>query len=77
MTLKYVCIPVRMAITFKWDDEERVLTVCERQGSYMGIPDQRTFRIVIVSPDHGTGIKATKQIKKTVKYRGSEMKVVI
>ena len=64
-------------IAFKWDDKERILTICERQGSYTGMPDQRIFRIVVVSPDHGTGIKATKQIEKTVRYRGSEMKVVI
>jgi alpha-D-xyloside xylohydrolase len=63
-------------ILFEWDDEKKVLTINDRQGAFPEMLDQRTFRVVIVSPKHGTGIEVTEQPEKAVKYNGAEKKVV-
>ncbi len=44
-------------ITFTWDDKAGKLTIGERQGTFPGMLNHRTFRIVFVGPDHGTGIE--------------------
>ncbi len=63
-------------ITFTWDDAKKVLTINDRKGSFPGMLDLRTFQVVIVSPNHGTGVEATEQVEKSVKYNGVEKKVV-
>jgi alpha-D-xyloside xylohydrolase len=62
-------------ITFKWDDEEKVLTINDRKGSFPGMLKTRTFQVIIVSLNHGTGVEATEQVEKIVKYNGPEKKV--
>ncbi len=44
-------------ITFIWDDKASKLTIGERHGTFPGMLNHRTFRIVFVGPDHGTGIE--------------------
>ncbi len=63
-------------ITFRWDDEKKALTIGDREGSFPGMLDQRVFRVVIVSPEHGTGIETTEKGEKAVKYNGAEKKIV-
>jgi alpha-D-xyloside xylohydrolase len=63
-------------ITLQWDNEKNVLTFGDRQGSFPGMLDLRTFHIVIVSPNYGTGVEATEEVEKTVKYSGVEQLVV-
>ena len=63
-------------IAFQWDDERKVLIINDRQGSFPGMPDIRTFRIVIVSPGHGTGIDTAKVIEKMVEYNGTKQLIV-
>jgi len=67
---------VYSTINFTWNDEKRVLTISDRQGSFTGMLDQRIFRVVIVSPGQGTGIEAAEQAGKAVKYDGTKRKVV-
>jgi alpha-D-xyloside xylohydrolase len=64
-------------ITFKWDDKKQTLTINDRQGSFPGMLDLRTFRIVIVSPNHGTGVEATDHVEKIVKYNGAKKQIGI
>ena len=63
-------------IDFKWNNATKTLNIGKRQGHYPGMLKTRTFKIVIVSPDHGTGVNETDKIEKIVKYDGSEKKIV-
>ena len=62
-------------ITFRWDDQKKVLTIGDRQGSFPGMLDLRTFQIVTVSPKHGTGVEVPERIDKIVKYNGTKINV--
>ncbi|MBN1892970.1 DUF5110 domain-containing protein [bacterium] len=63
-------------IPFRWDDGKKELTVGGRTGSFPGMLDQRAFQVVVVSPDHGTGVEAAERFVKSVRYNGAEKKVV-
>jgi alpha-D-xyloside xylohydrolase len=60
-------------VSIRWDDHAHILTICPRSGSYPGMPAERVFNIIWVSPDHGTGVEPAKSIDRTVTYRGSEI----
>ena len=51
-------------IQFTWNDAARTLTIADRKGSYVGMINTRTFRIVL--PDGKT---------KTVDYNGAKVSV--
>jgi len=57
-------------ITMKWDDQSKTLTIGERKGSFKGMLKNRTFNIVLVSPQSGAGVNTTTQFTKTVQYKG-------
>ena len=57
-------------IPLHWDDAGRVLTIGERQGSYPGMLDKRTFTVVIVDPAHPRGFTADASGKE-LSYDGS------
>jgi alpha-D-xyloside xylohydrolase len=63
-------------LDFTWDDAKKVLTISDVKGSFPGMLKTRTFQVVIVSPNHGTGVGVTDQIEKVVNYTGAEKKVV-
>jgi alpha-D-xyloside xylohydrolase len=63
-------------IEFKWTNAMKTLKIGKRQGIFPGMLKIRTFQIVIVSTDHGTGIGATDEIGKIVKYNGTEKKEI-
>jgi alpha-D-xyloside xylohydrolase len=63
-------------IAFTWDDAKKELTISDVKGSFPGMLKTRTFQVVIVSPNHGTGVGVTDQIEKVVNYTGAEKKVV-
>jgi alpha-D-xyloside xylohydrolase len=63
-------------IEFEWTNATRTLKIGNRQGNFPGMLKIRTFQIVLVSTDHGTGIDATDEIEKVVKYNGTEKKVI-
>jgi alpha-D-xyloside xylohydrolase len=60
----YSTIPIR------WDDASQTLTIGERKGKFPGMLESRTFRVVFVSENHGTGIDITAQANKSVSYTG-------
>ena len=57
---QYATIPIH------WNDASRVLTIGERKGSFPGMLTNRTFNIVFVGPDHGTGIESSQNPGRTV-----------
>jgi len=60
-------------ISFKWDDAERSLNVSERKGEFPGMLESRTFNIIIVDKNRGTGIENTVAPDRVIKYDGKEI----
>jgi alpha-D-xyloside xylohydrolase len=64
-------------ILFEWDDEKKVLTISDRQGSFPGMLNARIFNIINVAPGTGTGTDAVKKYDKEVTYTGEKVVVRI
>ena len=64
-------------IPVHWDDKTDTVTIGTKEGSYPGMPSQRTFSIVLVSHDHGVGFGITERVSHRVEYLGSLIKVSI
>jgi alpha-D-xyloside xylohydrolase len=62
-------------IKMRWNDKARQLTFENRAGSFPGMQQARTFRVVLVDEQHGTGIGADDAPAKEVKYAGQKMTV--
>ncbi len=60
-------------ISFRWDEAAQALTIGNRKGSYPGMHVQRTFHVVWVGKDHGTGGEICRVPDKTITYDGSEI----
>jgi alpha-D-xyloside xylohydrolase len=58
-----------------WDSEKSTLTIGDRKGDFPGMLKQRTFRVVFVHKDHGTGVAATDEADKVVTYTGTKLEV--
>lgn len=58
-------------IQFTWSDSAKQLTIGARNGSYTGMPANRTFNIVWVGANHGVGLGVTATPDKVVTYNGS------
>lgn len=67
---------VYSTIRFTWNDETKTITIGDRKGEFPGMLKERTFNIVLVSQDHGTGVDSTQRVDRVVKYdgRGIEIK---
>lgn len=63
---------VYSTIAFHWDDAKRQLTIDARKGSFPGMLKNRTFQIVIVGKNHGTGVEVTTNPDKVVSYSGAQ-----
>lgn len=62
-------------IPFHWDDASRTLTIGTRQGSFPGMLQSRTFRIVFVGDGHGIGVDPTAQPDQVVHYTGQAITI--
>jgi len=62
-------------IAFSWDDTAQQLTIGARKGSYTGMLSSRTFNIVWVGANHGSGIGVTASPDQVVKYDGAQVVV--
>ena len=51
-------------IPMHWDDKAGKLTIGDRQGSFPGMLEHRTFHIVRVADGHGTGIAPTSNLTR-------------
>ena len=63
-------------IPFSWSDSTRTLTIGRRKGTFPGMLESRTFHIVFVSENHGTGGELTGSPDRTVQYLGEKVTVV-
>jgi hypothetical protein len=64
-------------IPFVWDDAKKTLTIGQRKGEFPGIIKERTFNIVVVKENHGNGISIVETPYKSVKYDGTQLKVML
>jgi alpha-D-xyloside xylohydrolase len=62
-------------IPLTWDDPAQTLTIGDRSGSFPGMLQTRTFRIVFASENHGAGSGLAEQPDKTVLYSGKNISV--
>jgi alpha-D-xyloside xylohydrolase len=62
-------------ISLRWADHERKLTIGARQGSFPGMPEERTFNVVVVRPRSGTPVEPSTAIDRRVSYNGKEVAV--
>ena len=59
-------------IGFEWNDARKQLTIAQRRGSFPGMLEKRTFKIILVNKSKGTGIETTAVPDKLVSYDGKE-----
>jgi alpha-D-xyloside xylohydrolase len=62
-------------IAMHWDDGKKALTLSDRHGSFPGMLQSRSFRIVIVRENVGVGLEASAQADKVVQYSGKQITV--
>jgi len=60
-------------IEFNWDDASSTLTIGKRKGEFPGMLKERTFNIVVVTKDQGTGVDIVVIPDQVVKYKGEEI----
>ena len=65
----YATIPIT------WSESDQSLTIGDRIGNFPGMLESRTFRVVFVKDNHGTGIDATDRADSTVTYSGRSVSV--
>ncbi len=59
----------------QWNEASHTLTIGDRKGSFPGMLQSRTFRIVFVGENHGVGIEPSEHSDKTVTYEGKTLSV--
>jgi len=62
-------------IPLAWDNKAGVLTIGDRKGSFPGMLEKRTFRVIWVRPGHGTGSEVARVADETVSYDGHQVTV--
>ncbi len=62
-------------IRMRWNDKARQLTFDDRAGSFPGMQASRTFRVVVVDAQHGTGVGADDAPAREVSYAGRKLVV--
>ena len=62
-------------IEFEWLDDEQKLIIHDRKGEFPGMLQERTFKLVLVSENHGNGLEITIHPDKTVEYIGNNVVV--
>jgi alpha-D-xyloside xylohydrolase len=62
-------------IPFRWSEENKTLTIEDREGNYSGMPKEMTMNIVWVSPGRGVGETVEAKPDKVVNYAGKSISV--
>lgn len=68
---KYAQIP------FIYNDKARTLEIGQQKGQFDGMLKQRTFNIVVISPDKAAGIDTQENIAKTITYTGEKIEIAL
>jgi alpha-D-xyloside xylohydrolase len=62
-------------IPIQWDDKTGRLTIGTRRGRFPGMLDRRTFRVVVVGDERGTGVASSSEPDATIDYTGKTTSV--
>ena len=62
-------------IKFQWDDSERTLTICDREGNYPGMLKRRNFRVTLMLPGKQSAETVIDKADKKVSYSGKKVTV--
>lgn len=62
-------------IDFTYDEPSKTLTIGNRKGSFKGMLQSRTFKIVVISPKSAKGLNFEVKPDHAVKYSGKELRV--
>jgi alpha-D-xyloside xylohydrolase len=62
-------------IPLKWNDKAKTLTIGKRKGNFPGMLKDRTFKVVFVKENHGTGLDMEKMPDKNISYSGDQVLV--
>jgi alpha-D-xyloside xylohydrolase len=62
-------------IPLRWEDKTKTLTIEKREGSFPGMPTERTFSVVLISPERPVGFSFEPKPDQTVLYSGKAVKV--
>ena len=62
-------------IPIRWNEATGTLTIGKLEGSYAGMPAERTFNVVIVSKNKPVGFSFTPRPDRTVHYGGDAVEV--
>jgi len=62
-------------IAFDWDEATRQLTINKRNGTFPGMLQSRTFKLILVDTKNGNGIDITPKPNKMVLYKGDKVTV--
>jgi len=62
-------------IRMRWNDKARQLTFEDRAGTFPGMQAARTFRVILVDEQHGTGLGDEAAPAKEVRYSGQKTAV--
>jgi alpha-D-xyloside xylohydrolase len=62
-------------IPLHWNDATQTLTVGKREGTFPGMPKERTFDVVVVSKAKPVGFSFTPKADKSVRYAGAAVDV--
>jgi alpha-D-xyloside xylohydrolase len=62
-------------IGLHWDDAQHTFTIGDRKGQFSGMLENRTFRVVFVTENHGAGVNPASEPDKVVQYSGKQMTV--
>jgi alpha-D-xyloside xylohydrolase len=68
---------VYSTISFYWDDDKQELSIGDRKGSFPGMLEKRTFKIIFVKQEHGIGVEITENPDKTIQYEGKKLTIKI
>jgi alpha-D-xyloside xylohydrolase len=61
-------------IAMNWNESEKTFTIKDRNGKFPGMLENRTFKIVWVNSDNGTGVEPAKKAE-ILQYSGKEIKI--
>ena len=62
-------------IPISWNNSERILSIGDREGEFPGMVTRTTFRIVVVTDNHGTGVSTTGSPDRVIYYEGKMQRV--
>jgi alpha-D-xyloside xylohydrolase len=62
-------------IPIEWNEVKRRLTIGARRGSFPGMLERRSFHVVFVGKDHGTGVEPSPHADETISYAGQSVTV--